>query len=73
MVKLLYFMKLAERIGCSQEELALPQSVSSMGDLLVWRTAADCSSPSTKNLSTPHHLSRMAMKLPFSPKAAKYA
>jgi len=36
MVKLLYFMKLAELIGCSQEELVLPQSVSSMGDLLVW-------------------------------------
>ena len=36
MLKLLYFMKLADVIGTSQEEVALPQGVSSIGELLLW-------------------------------------
>lgn len=35
MVKLLYFMKLVELLGCSQEELALPQHIDSVAGLLL--------------------------------------
>lgn len=36
MIKLLYFMKLAEIIGCSQEELQLPEDVVNVAGLLAW-------------------------------------
>jgi molybdopterin synthase sulfur carrier subunit len=36
MVKLLYFMRLAELIGRSQEELMLPDGVASIAGLLAW-------------------------------------
>ncbi|HUX92015.1 MAG TPA: MoaD/ThiS family protein [Gallionellaceae bacterium] len=36
MVKLLYFMKLADLIGSSQEELMLPDGVASIAGLLAW-------------------------------------
>lgn len=35
MIKLLYFMRLAEIVGCSREELVLPQDVVTVGGLLV--------------------------------------
>lgn len=36
MVKLLYFMKLADIIGCSQEELTLPEDIASVAGLLAY-------------------------------------
>jgi sulfur-carrier protein len=36
MVKLLYFMKLVELLGCSQEELKLPESVVNVAGLLAY-------------------------------------
>lgn len=35
MVKLLYFMKLADIIGFSQEQLSLPQEVTNVAELLA--------------------------------------
>lgn len=35
MVKLLYFMKLADIIGCSQDELMLPEGVADVAGLLA--------------------------------------
>ena len=36
MVKLLYFFKLVDLLGCSQEELKLPEGVVSVAGLLAW-------------------------------------
>jgi len=36
MLKLLYFMKLAEIIGTSQEEIQMPQGLVNVGELLRW-------------------------------------
>lgn len=36
MVKLLYFMKLVDLLGCSQEELKLPESVVNVAGLLAY-------------------------------------
>lgn len=36
MVKLLYFMKLVDLLGCSQEELMLPEGVVNVAGLLAW-------------------------------------
>ena len=36
MIKLLYFMKLSELVGSSQEELNLPDGVANMAELLGW-------------------------------------
>ena len=36
MLKLLYFFKLVDLLGCSQEELKLPEGVVNVADLLVW-------------------------------------
>jgi molybdopterin synthase sulfur carrier subunit len=36
MVKLLYFMKLVDMIGFSQEELTLPENVVNVAGLLAW-------------------------------------
>jgi len=36
MVKLLYFMKLAELIGCSQDRAGVAAECLPQGDLLVW-------------------------------------
>lgn len=35
MVKLLYFMRLVDLLGCSQEELALPEDVVNVAGLLA--------------------------------------
>ena len=35
-MRLLYFAWVRERIGCGEEELALPDEVSNVGDLLAW-------------------------------------
>jgi len=36
MVKLLYFMRLVDLLGCSQEELKLPEGVVNVAGLLAW-------------------------------------
>lgn len=36
MVKLLYFMKLVDLLGCSREELKLPEGVVNVAGLLAW-------------------------------------
>ena len=36
MVKLLYFFKLVDLLGCSQEELKLPEGVVNVAGLLAW-------------------------------------
>ena len=36
MVKLLYFFNLVDILGCSQEELELPQGVVNVAGLLAW-------------------------------------
>jgi molybdopterin synthase sulfur carrier subunit len=36
MLKLLYFFKLVDLLGCSQEELKLPEGVVNVADLLAW-------------------------------------
>ncbi len=35
-IKILYFMKLVELLGCSQEEVELPGEVVDVAGLLVW-------------------------------------
>ena len=58
MVKLLYFMKLAELVGCSQEELAAGSGL----QLTINKKFVDSASPV-----------RDGDESLFSPKAAKYA
>ena len=36
MVKILYFMKLVETLGCSQEEVDVPAEVVNVAGLLAW-------------------------------------
>ena len=36
MVKLLYFFKLVDLLGCSQEEVSLPPGVVNVAELLAW-------------------------------------
>ena len=35
-VKLLYFAWVRERIGCGSEEIALPENVTTVADLVAW-------------------------------------
>ena len=35
-VRLLYFAWLRERLGCAEEEVALPPGIGTVGDLLGW-------------------------------------
>ncbi len=35
-MKLLYFAWVRERVGCPEEEIAIPESVSTIGDLVGW-------------------------------------
>lgn len=41
MLRLLYFAWLRERVGHAEEELALPSSVHTVGELMRWLAARD--------------------------------
>jgi len=41
MLKLLYFASLRERMGRSEEDLALPEGVATVQDLIGWLTRRD--------------------------------
>jgi molybdopterin synthase sulfur carrier subunit len=40
-LRILYFAWLRERTGCAEEEIALPEHVTTVGDLVAWLSARD--------------------------------
>lgn len=41
MIRILYFARLREELGCASEELPLPEAVTQVGQLVAWLKARD--------------------------------